>query len=156
MNGRRLRLGVLYALLAIGVVSCSNSGDRISGHFFEAANSALGNHGGTISFSSVTAFKWDQVFVFTPYTPKTYIDAQLGYDWPNSAKSRLESSKAGYLIVFVKAGSVVSYCEFSRHYGDFELFNSGPAFAFGSDAFRVTRDTNFNRLIYTPVNAGHG
>src|SRR6267154_2066055 len=133
-----------------GLLGCIESGNRIANDFNVSAHATLTNSVSTVSFSSVTTFKWDKVFIFGPYTPATNIDAALGYDWPSSAKTRIERSETEYLIVFTKNGTVVQSCEFSVEFGNFEPLYSPASFSYGAHIFTVKQATNSNRLIYTP------
>lgn len=150
MSVCRLCLIILGITVLIELLGCAGSSNRIANDFCKAAHTALSNRVNTVSISSVTDFKWDKVFVFSPYTPEKSIDAELGYNWSAPAKARVAASEAEYLIVFTKDGKVVRSSEWSRKCGDFELLKSGHLFPYGADIFSVTLAPNSARLIFTP------
>jgi hypothetical protein len=150
----RLPLIILCLAFVSGVLGCNGSGNRIANDFSASAHTSLSNQVNTVSFSSVTTFKWDKVFIFGPYTPAKTIDAALGYNWSSRAKARLERSDTEHLVVFTKNGTVVRYCEFNRKFGDFESLKSGTSFPYGADIFSVKQETNSGGLIYTPNTMG--
>jgi|GEM_PF-2647588 len=145
-----LFIAVLCAAIVVVLTWWDGSSNRIANDFSAVAQISLSNHVNTVSFSAVTQFKWDKVYIFTPYTGQTEIDTALGYHWSSSAKNRIAESETESLIVFTRNGKVFQYCEVNRNLGDFESLNSGMSFLFGADNFNVQKNNKTGPLIYTP------
>lgn len=62
--------------------------------------------GSEIDLSTFTPFEWDEVYSFTPYTPKEAIYETIGYKWDRISETVSEGMNQ---IVFVKDGKVVCY-----------------------------------------------
>ena len=151
-----LLIAVLCAAIVVVLTWCDGSSNRIANDFSAAAQISLSNHVNTVSFSAVTQFKWDKVYIFTPYTGQTEIDTALGYHWSSSAKNRIAESETESLIVFTRNGKVVQYVEFPRSLGSFEssLTYPGMSLPFGADIFTATQDKKDGGVIYIPRSAG--
>lgn len=80
---------------------------------------------------NITAFKWDKMYVFPPYTTRAQMHTKIGIEWTTA------DTYIGYLIqktsigdypldddsvhklVFIKDNKVICDCTLLREYGDF-------------------------------------
>jgi hypothetical protein len=106
-------------------------------------------NGTSMSLSKLTDFKWDQVFIFHPYTPEDKIDQTLGFHWRNRVKGELEMNDRYNLMVFVCNGDVVQYARISKSEGNW-TFPTTNGFARGQDLFRITKSDD--GTIVSPAN----
>lgn len=60
----------------------------------------------SVNLADVTPFEWDQVYSFSPYTPKEIIYKTVGYKWDSISETLSESMNQ---LVFMKDGKVVCY-----------------------------------------------
>jgi hypothetical protein len=81
----------------------------------------LKNNPSQIDFNKVTNFKWDKLYIFTPYTPDEEITKQLGFKWKYSNKTSIDYLDSINLLIFANGDRVVQYLELSRQYGDFDF-----------------------------------
>ncbi|KSU64528.1 hypothetical protein AS034_01435 [[Bacillus] enclensis] len=72
-----------------------------------------------ISVGALTDFKWDQAFLFEPYTPDEQMEKELGVEFEDP--SNLRSRDDIYLLVFLHGGEVVQYAEIDRQGADFSI-----------------------------------
>ena len=102
--------------------------------------------GTVVDFSHVAPFAWDRVFVFHPYTPRTHIDACLGFPWDGSKWSEIESSDGVNLVVFVRDGAVVCWFDHSRRDGELVALADPKGYTREEAKFRVSLDQE-QRLV---------
>ncbi len=72
-----------------------------------------------ISVGALTDFKWDQAFLFEPYTPDEQMEKELGVEFEDP--SNLRSRDDIYLLVFMDDGKVIQYAEVDRQGSDFSI-----------------------------------
>jgi len=73
-----------------------------------------------IRFSDLADFKWDRVYIFTPYTPTKRIDEDLGYVWQPARSIDISVRDDINLLIFTNTGKVVFYVEHPRNLGDLD------------------------------------
>jgi hypothetical protein len=71
-----------------------------------------------VRLKDLTDFKWDRVYIFTPYTPHKVIDDDLGLVWKPARSIQMDWRDDVNLIVFTENGKVVFYIEHPRGLGD--------------------------------------
>ncbi|CAN1209438.1 hypothetical protein TUMEXPCC7403_04390 [Tumidithrix helvetica PCC 7403] len=75
--------------------------------------------GTSLKLRSLTAFDWDKVYIFPPYTSVDEIQKSLGFPWKAAESSRIFEREDISLLVFVKRNQVVQYLAYPRSKGDF-------------------------------------
>jgi hypothetical protein len=84
-----------------------------------------------IKLKDLTDFKWDRVYIFTPYTRHEKIDEALGFVWQPARSIGIDLHDNFNLIVFTHNGQVASYLTHPRSLGD--LANIKKPEGFGPD-----------------------
>jgi hypothetical protein len=105
----------LMSLMTAAVVAgCSPNPDVSSRIAAEAAKAQ------TIDLAALTPFAWDRALVFSPYTSKDNICAALPESFASCAATYRQGVDEGsFLLVFVRAGSVVHHELHARRNGEF-------------------------------------
>ena len=67
-----------------------------------------------IEISASTAFAWDRLYLFEPYTPPSVLDAALGSSWRKNCTTQIESSARYTLLLFTRDGFVVHCLDYPR------------------------------------------
>jgi hypothetical protein len=65
-----------------------------------------------------TAFEWDRVFVFPPYTPYEEIRDTIQAPWDSVSKTGIAQRDDATLLVFMKGGEIVRFAMYPRAKGD--------------------------------------
>ena len=91
--------------------------------------------------SEVTQFKWDELFLFDPYTPSSTICVQLGISENQCENEILEESmdEGEMYIVFRKNGIIVHKEMYIRFNGDFTPLNYTQPLTPDTAEFNVKR-----------------
>jgi len=84
-----------------------------------------------INIPAMTAFEWDILHVFPPYSSATQIEDSLGFPSSLARTTGISSSDGHYLLVFTRSGRVVRHAMLPRTHGDFGITNwqSGNSFS---------------------------
>ncbi len=102
-----------------------------------------------IDFSKITDFKWESMYIITPYTNiKEYFDT-VEIEGYNFIKTSIETNDSINLIVFVSDNKIISYINFDRIYGDFDLsmLRQQSKFSKEDAIFEVIKENNILKLI---------
>jgi hypothetical protein len=105
-----------------------------------SAESVLNSSNATVTLSSVTDFEWDRCYVFTPYTPLTEIDRNVGVGWSATHNTSIQSSDGIHLLLFLKGTNVVRSIDVNRKYADFKGLSDGNEFPHSNCTFGVKLD----------------
>lgn len=76
--------------------------------------SSVSSNESTFDFAADSAFRWDRMFVFGPYSGQESVEKSLGFKWHDYHRTSIESSDSVCLVVFVQAGKVVHWYEQPR------------------------------------------
>ncbi len=108
---------VLLLLLAASVClyQCFKPAAALSRAIAQCAGERNASH---LSFSGITHFEWDRVFLFPPYTTEDEILRCLQVSWPAVSATTVSSNDSITLIVFAHKGSVACWLEHPRNQGD--------------------------------------
>ncbi|OIU71684.1 hypothetical protein [Rossellomorea aquimaris] len=90
-----------------------------------------------ITVAPLTDFKWDQAFLFHPYTPQEQMEKQMGVEFED--RSNLRSRDDIYLLVFLHDGKAIQYAEMDRKQCDFSI-GSSEFLAPDMDLIEINRD----------------
>ena len=112
----RNRTFLLIPLLLVTHMACSQSDRALGGRIAAEARKGSGT---LVRLASLTDFSWERLHVFGPYTPQTHIDRELGFSWPEAARTGIAEDDSIALLVFVSGGAVVRYVAHPRQEGDF-------------------------------------
>ena len=151
MKTRIKNKAIIFLLLCF--VSCSNSSqiendiDLINKVFTAVKEHNTGN----ISFSNLTNFDWDNVCIFSPYTPVDSINSALGFNWELSDKTNLQHDDVICLIVFMKGKDVVKYLLYPRSKGDFSALNE-RCYSREKAVYKVEERDNKGKVWYVIKN----
>jgi hypothetical protein len=103
-----------------------------------------------VDFGQVGPADWDRVYVFSPYTPTSHIDAALGFHWPAARWSAVTNYSEGCnLVVFVRDKEVVGWYDHSRLGVDLAGVAGKTGYAREEAKFGVVRDGGDQRLVLT-------
>jgi hypothetical protein len=111
---------VLFAvLIATAVAVCSAEYGVEVSSTSDTVGVAL-REGRTVRLSEYTAFSWDAVRIFSPYTSRTAVCQQSGIDWPQCASVIPKYVDEGdFLLVFSAKGKYVAHEFHHRKNGDY-------------------------------------
>jgi len=84
---------------------------------------------------SVGDRRWDRLYVFGPYTPRTEIDRRIGFEWKGT--TAIENQDAVQLLLLVDGKRVTRAVDLPRGRADFSCLVSVPVKR--KDRLRVTR-----------------
>lgn len=90
------------------------------------------------NIKSLTDFDWDHLYIFTPYTPFTFIKETIGEEADKLKKVNMDTREEINLLVFMNNGKIESYLEFPRRKGDFDKINRPEGFNPESASFIAT------------------
>lgn len=111
MNACRALLSFMTATVVAGRSPSPDISSRIAA---EAAKAQ------TINLATLTPFAWDRALVFSPYTLKDSICAALPESFTSCAATYAQGVDEGsFLLVFIRAGSVVHHELHARRNGEF-------------------------------------
>lgn len=69
--------------------------------------------------SDLTDFRWEELYVFEPYTSREHIEKILGLPYPAAEDSGMSYSDAFCLLVFTHDQRVIRSIDYARRDGDF-------------------------------------
>ncbi len=110
----KMKITVLILAVGLALIGCAKS----DSHSFAipALRDAIARKE-VIELKKFTAFSWDRVHFFAPYTPPDVIKKEVGKDVPFP-----HSSSEGYcLVVFMAGSTVVVSFEVGRSDADFSM-----------------------------------
>ncbi|XXM72373.1 hypothetical protein ACQ0QQ_00270 [Lysinibacillus sphaericus] len=111
---------IAAALLILLLAGCSQNKIQHNKDLEESTHTVVEdekNNG--ITVESITDFKWDQAYLFEPYTPEDQMEKQMGVEFED--RSNLRSRDDIYLLVFKYKGKAVQYAELDRKKCDFSI-----------------------------------
>jgi hypothetical protein len=111
---RRHLLTLLLA--AAAQAACSNSDRALESRIAVEARKGAGT---LVRIASLTDFAWERLHVFGPYATQEDINQELGFAWPEAARTGIAGRDAIALLVFVRDGAVVRYVAQARREVDF-------------------------------------
>jgi len=103
-------------LAAAAHIACSDSDRALERRLAMEADKGAGT---VVRIASLTDFAWESVHVFGPYASQEAINHELGFAWPEAARTGISGSDGIALLVFVRDGAVVRYVAQPRREGDF-------------------------------------
>ena len=103
-----------------------------------------------IILNKITNFKWDKLYIFSPYTSKSDILEALNFQWEGVNKINIEMTDGMCLLVFVQNRTVVKAFEFNRKYGDFVPLVQANPYSPNDAIFYVYLDHN-RRIVLKPI-----
>ena len=138
LHSKLLQLAFLCAFL----VSCKTQ-NSVS----ESINNQLQSGATRIDMRGMaTAFAWDKMYVFAPYSPKDEMCKKIGLSPRQCSNSNLTSADEGeFVLVFVHSGAITHVEHFSRKIGNFDESERCAAVPIGIDKalFKVERKNGF-------------
>jgi hypothetical protein len=140
----RNRILLWIPLLLVIHMACSQS-DRALGR--RIAAEARKGSGTLVRLASLTDFSWERLHAFGPYASQAYIDRELGFSWPEAARTGIAEDDAIALLVFVSRGDVVRYVAHPRNEGDFADVKS-PGGLSPSEAVFIVHMTEDHRPVF--------
>lgn len=132
---RRLALVLLLAAGCAHEAASSGLEARLA-----AAVEAAGQAKQPLELASTTDFAWDRVYVFAPYTPTSAIQKDLGFAWPEAARTNIDAQDGISLLVFVKGRRVVKALSYPRNLGDWAMIENHSGFTPAQAVFSVTAE----------------
>ncbi|MBM7703792.1 hypothetical protein [Metabacillus iocasae] len=119
---KKLLIFTLVALLSIFFIDRSyskqNQAELQQMLISKIEEQQLVNNEIKVNFEELFDFKWDKVYVFTPYTSIKEVNNQLGFTWLGAKSTGIDRRDDVNLIVFVENNQVAQYIELPRSYGD--------------------------------------
>ena len=131
----RWTLRVAATVLAALCGACSRSDDEL-GH--RIANEVAKGAGTVVRMAALTDFPWEKLHVFSPYSTRDHIEAELGFAWPDADGTGIRDNEGIALLVFVKSGAVVRYVAHPRNKGDFTGLRDPGGLSVSEAVFVVT------------------
>jgi hypothetical protein len=123
---KRIQFWIWLVAPALAVVGCRENDKQFERDFKHAIDTAISENRANLELYALNKFEWDKCFVFFPYTPPEFIDAQLGFKWNDSVKTEIGMNDWFQLLVFVKGGRVVKYSKIRRNLCQWDLsFTNG-------------------------------
>ncbi|WP_336046899.1 hypothetical protein [Solibacillus ferritrahens] len=112
---------VLFSLLLL--MGCNDSSIKRNTELEEKLHSSIimvsDNSTSAHYIDTFTDFKWENAYLFQPYTTQADIEKQLGVEFKDP--SNIGSRDDIYLLVFLNQGKVVQYAEIERLRTNFSL-----------------------------------
>ena len=140
----RNRTFLSIPLLLVMHMACSQSDRALGRHIAAEARKGSGT---LVRLASFTDFSWERLHVFGPYASQAFIDRELGFSWPEAARTGIAEDDSIALLVFVSRGAVVRYVAHPRHEGDFADVNSLGGLS-PSEAVFVVHVTEYDRPVF--------
>jgi hypothetical protein len=115
---------VLFVALLVGVVALNADEDGIAVDNLLAENltrevaRAERETGGQVDLRRLARFRWDEVLIVAPGTPRETISRRLGYEWTGEI-----GFQTGPLLIFLDAGQVARFADY-RGEGRFTGFET--------------------------------
>src|SRR5687768_5615059 len=100
------RLLGIAVIIGIVVLACSRSDRALERRIAAEARKGSGT---VVRLASLTGFSWERLHVFGPYSPQDHIDRELGFSWPEAARTGIAEDDSIALLVFVNRGAVVRH-----------------------------------------------
>jgi hypothetical protein len=72
------------------------------------------DHVNEIDISTITAFEWEELYLFAPYSTTDRIVEVIGLRWSGNHDTVIESNDGIVLFLFVNKNKVVQYMDFHR------------------------------------------
>jgi hypothetical protein len=130
------------AVLCIFLVSCETQ-NSVS----ESINNQLQSGATSIDLRGIaTAFAWDKMYVFAPYSPKDDICKKVGLPPHECSTANLRDVDEGEFVLVFTHSKVITHLEsFSRRIGNFDESERCAAVPIGIDRalFKVERKNGF-------------
>jgi hypothetical protein len=106
---------------------------------------------GVVDIGEIDQFAWDRLYVFTPYTPHTTVDAALGFEWAKVHEIDIERRDDINLLVLARGRFVVAYLELPRSRLDFAHISDDHMFTPSSAQFHTRTESGSQVVLMTPV-----
>jgi len=94
---------------------------------------------------SVGDRRWDRLYVFGPYTPRTEIERRIGFEWKGA--TAIESQDAVQLLLLVDGKRVARAVDLPRGRADFGCLEGAPVKR--KDKLRVSREPGKVAVVTT-------
>jgi hypothetical protein len=127
--------GVALALLAWG---CAEHSDRQLEGALGAAIAHAGEAHAPLRLADSTDFAWQRCHIFTPYTPVSTIERDLGFAWPGAKDTGIDYLDGIDLLVFVKDRQVVRWVALPHNLGYFARIEKHDGYGPAQAVFKVT------------------
>jgi hypothetical protein len=130
------RSPILATLLCLIASACSPVDERVSSAIGNAVRDQKVQQ---LRLADLTTFKWDRVFLFEPYTPRTKVCQAIGVQ-PLRCQQvvAFESTDDGTMtLAFMSGGQLVRYARHSRWNGDFVPLSASQPIPASKAIFRV-------------------
>ena len=138
---RFLRISVVAILASMAMAGCDEAYRYwASGPVGWALKRELRDrHSQRVALSDVTRFSWDEVFLFSPYSPRSEVCAALAIPDAQCQSLIPEESRddGGMLLVFRQSGKIVHTELHYRYYGDFTPVPASQPISRSKAVFRV-------------------
>jgi hypothetical protein len=106
---------------------------------------------GVVDIGELDQFAWDRLYVFTPYTPHTTVDAALGFEWTKVHEIDIERRDDINLLVLARGRFVAAYLELPRSRLDFAHIADDHKFTPSSAQFLTHTESGSQVVLLTPV-----
>ncbi|QWC23697.1 hypothetical protein KJK41_04905 [Bacillus haikouensis] len=114
---KKIMIAFLFIVLVAG---CNQKSIKHDKDLEESIYTIVGDENKSVlTVEPLTDFKWDQAYLFEPYTPEEQMEKELGVEFEDP--SNLRSRDDIYLLVFLHGGEVVQYAEIDRQGADFSI-----------------------------------
>ena len=101
---------------------------------------------GLLDFRDIAPFRWDQIFIFRPYSSHAVINKALGFQWKDVEESIISQSDSVNLIVLVDEHRVVHWCELPRSICDLSNVASTNGYTRENAIFQICVKNSVCRL----------
>jgi hypothetical protein len=115
----RLNTLVFISAFILVLTGCNNSNfskPEVSQKILQNITNSIEEGEKIIDFNKVTNFKWDKMYIFTPYTSLETIEEELGDRLSHEETFGIAYSEGFDLIIFVKGNRIVHILEYPRPY----------------------------------------
>lgn len=92
-----------------------------------------------LNIADLTPFKWDELYIFKPYTSIVEINESLGFEWEKSKKTAINYADGFNLLIFIEKSKVIHYINWPRNKGDFSKIEK-PKFSNDSAKFILKKE----------------
>ncbi len=116
---------ILMYLFAFIVMAGCNTQDETKEYSFQKIEreiSVIINNSDNqkeIDMTSLTPFRWTDLYIIEPYSSVEEINNQLGFIWDDVEEAGINNNDEFNFLVFVEGKEVVNYIKWPRSKGDF-------------------------------------
>ena len=106
-----------------------------------------------LEFQNITDFKWDKLYIITPYiSPKDFCK-ENGIKGVASIETSIEINDTINLLIFVLDNKIVSYVNFPRNQADFSTIGKANKQGFSQkDAVFGFKEDSYSMEVVKPLN----